>query len=120
MIVRNVEEIKEIKAHGEALYKYFFMRKDIYGYLGMEDVLKRLGGFWQTTVPPGKRLDPHQHEKHEQIYYLIEGSGLLRVGEEIRRVRKGDAIYIPPNTIHGFENDSEKPCTIIMVDAPLE
>ncbi len=120
MIVRNVDEIKEIQAHGEALYKYFFMRKDIYERLNMEDILRDLGGFWQTTVNPGKRLEPHSHENHEQIYYILDGGGLLTVGEETRRVRKGDAIYIPPKTSHSFYNDTEKPCIILMVDAIIE
>ena len=120
MIIKNAEEIKEIQAHGEALYKYFFMRKDVYDYLKMEDVLKDLGGFWQTIVNPGKRLEPHSHENHEQIYYILEGGGLLTVGEETRRVKKGDAIYIPPKTAHGFYNDTSKPCIIIMVDAIIE
>ena len=120
MIVRNVNEIKEIRAHGDALYKYFFMRKDVYGYLEMDDVLKVLGGFWQTTVNPKKRLEPHSHEDHEQIYYILEGEGLLTVGDDTRRVKRGDAIYIPPNTIHGFYNDTNEPCIILMVDAIIE
>jgi mannose-6-phosphate isomerase-like protein (cupin superfamily) len=119
MIVRNVDEIKEIKAHGEALYRYFFMRKDIYERLGMDDVLKVLGGFWQTTVGGGRKLDPHSHEDHEQVYYVLEGGGLLTVGAETKRVRKGDAVYIPPGTSHSFHNDTDESCTIIMVDAPL-
>ena len=120
MIARNIDEIREIQAHGEARYKYFFMRKDIYGYLEMDDVLKKLGGFWQTTVNPGKKLDPHSHENHEQIYYILEGGGLLTVGDDTRRVRKGDAIYIPPKTSHSFHNDTDKPCIIMMVDAVIE
>ncbi|HDM45107.1 MAG TPA: cupin domain-containing protein, partial [Candidatus Bathyarchaeota archaeon] len=52
--------------------------------------------------------------------YILEGGGLLTVGEETRRVRKGDAIYIPPKTVHGFYNDTSKPCIIIMVDAIIE
>jgi len=120
MIVRNINEIKEIQAHGEALYRYFFMRKDVYGYLSMEDVLRRLGGFWQTTVRPGKNLEPHRHENHEQIYYVLEGGGLLTIGDETRNVTKGDAVYIPPNATHSFYNDSDSPCVIVMVDEILE
>jgi len=119
MIIRNVNEIKEIQAHGEAVYRYFYMRKDIYHYLSMDDVLKTLGGFWQTTVNPGKKLDPHSHKDHEQIYYIADGEGLLTVGEETRRVKRGDAVYIPPDTSHGFRNDTEKPCIILMVDTVL-
>lgn len=120
MIARNVDEIREIQAHGEALYRYLFMRKDIYHYLAMDHVLQRLGGFWQTTVKPGANLDPHKHERHEQVYYILEGAGRLTVGDETRGVRKGDAIYIPPDTSHGFYNDSDAPCVIIMVDEVLD
>ncbi len=96
------------------------MRKDVYDYLKMEDALKELGGFWQTTVNPGKRLKSHSHENHEQIYYILDGGGLLTVGEETRRVKKGDATYnIPPKTSHSFYN-ADKPCIIVMVDAIIE
>ncbi|MEM2904114.1 MAG: cupin domain-containing protein [Candidatus Bathyarchaeia archaeon] len=119
MIVRNVNEIKEIQAHGEALYKYFYMRKDVYHYLSMDDVLKTLGGFWQTTVTAGRKLDPHSHKDHEQIYYIAEGEGQLTVGDETRKVKKGDAVYIPPGASHSFHNDTDKACVILMVDAVL-
>ena len=120
MIVKNVNEVKEIKAHGEAVYRYLYMRKDIYGRLNMEDILKSLGGFWQTTVYPNKTLEEHMHENHEQIYFILRGGGVLRVGDEERKVKPGDAIYIPPKTPHSFYNDGEEECIILMVDAIID
>lgn len=119
MIVKNIDEIKVIQAHGEAFYKYFYMRKDIYHYLKMDDILTTLGGFWETTVNPGKKLEPHTHKDHEQIYYIIEGKGLLTIGDETRRVKPGDAIYIPPATSHEYNNDADEPTKIIMVDVVI-
>ncbi len=42
----------------------------------------------------------HQHY-HSQVTYVISGQFDLTIGEETRRMKGGDAFYIPPNVIHG-------------------
>jgi len=47
---------------------------------------------------------PLHHHAPEQCYYIIEGEGMMTVGNENCKVQKGDAIYIPANAIHGIKN----------------
>ena len=42
----------------------------------------------------------HQHY-HSQVTYVISGQFDLTIGEETRRMKGGDAFYIPPNVMHG-------------------
>ena len=42
----------------------------------------------------------HQHH-HSQVTYVISGQFDLTIGEETRRMKGGDAFYIPPNVMHG-------------------
>lgn len=45
----------------------------------------------------------HSHEP-EQMYYILEGSGIITVDDEEQTVVKGDCIFIPSNSKHGFKN----------------
>ncbi len=38
---------------------------------------------------------PHYHPRAEEIYYILRGAGLMRIGEETAAVGPGDAIAIP-------------------------
>ncbi len=49
----------------------------------------------------------HSHEA-EQISYILEGSGIMTVGEEDREVKTGDCIFVPSNKKHGIKNSGNK------------
>ena len=38
----------------------------------------------QARLPPGARTTPHYHPLTEEIYYVLEGTGEMRIGEETR------------------------------------
>ena len=59
-----------------------------------------------VEVAPGSRQRLHDHVA-EQAYVILRGRGKMRVGEEERRVEKGDLVYVPPGALHGIENASE-------------
>ncbi|NLD92550.1 MAG: cupin domain-containing protein [Fibrobacter sp.] len=40
----------------------------------------------------------------EQSYFIIEGKGLMQVGNEECEVGKDDSIFIPSNELHGLKN----------------
>jgi len=111
MIIKiNVDEIKQEKVHGGGLAKEIMPH----------DVLKAFSGIWQMTVPPGVTLESHSHENEEQIYCILDGEGIIIVGEDECRVRSGDIIYLPPKIAHSFRNDGKKPCIYIGVGAYLK
>jgi mannose-6-phosphate isomerase-like protein (cupin superfamily) len=45
----------------------------------------------------------HAHAP-EQVYYILEGSGVMTVGDERRPVEAGDCVYFPSFARHGLEN----------------
>ena len=54
-------------------------------------------GYNLTAVPPGKRAFPfHNHRLNEEMFYIIEGSGEVRIGQETYPVRAGDIVACPP------------------------
>jgi uncharacterized cupin superfamily protein len=57
----------------------------------------RLLGYNITAVLPGKRAFPlHNHHANEEMFFILQGSGELRVGEERWSIRQGDFIASPP------------------------
>jgi mannose-6-phosphate isomerase-like protein (cupin superfamily) len=51
---------------------------------------------------------PTNHNNHEEVFYIINGTGKIKVGHEEARLRDGDIIYIPENTAHSIINDGEE------------
>ncbi len=58
----------------------------------------------EARLPAGGRTTPHHHEKTEEIYYILAGQALMRVGQETATVGPGDAIAIPPGASHQITN----------------
>jgi uncharacterized cupin superfamily protein len=65
-------------------------------------------GYNLTAVPPGKRAYPfHSHRVQEEMFYVIEGTGEVRIGNETFPIRAGDIIACPtggPETAHQIVN----------------
>jgi quercetin dioxygenase-like cupin family protein len=56
-----------------------------------------------ASLPPGGALHEHRHTQDE-VYLVLEGSGLVRVGGEARTVEAGSAVFIPGDALHSCEN----------------
>jgi mannose-6-phosphate isomerase-like protein (cupin superfamily) len=57
----------------------------------------------RATVGPGARTLPHRL-KSAEVYYIIEGTGIMHVGPEQAEVGPGQAVYIPPGEVQLIEN----------------
>jgi uncharacterized cupin superfamily protein len=54
-------------------------------------------GYNITAVPPGKRAFPfHNHLVNEEMFFVLEGAGEIRIGESVHPIRAGDVIACPP------------------------
>ena len=58
----------------------------------------------EARLPAGLSTTAHRHPVTEEIYYVLEGRGRMRVSDEVREVGPGDAIAIPPGQIHQITN----------------
>lgn len=58
-------------------------------------------GYSFFTVPPGKAAFPfHSHHTNEEMIYIFEGEGVLRIGEDEMQVASGTFIAFPPGPDH--------------------
>jgi uncharacterized cupin superfamily protein len=66
------------------------------GFIGPRIGAQKLG-YNITAVPPGKSAFPlHNHHVNEEMFYILQGSGEVMIGQETYSVRAGDFIACPP------------------------
>lgn len=46
---------------------------------------------------------PHFHKRSTELYYVLEGEGLVTLDGEPHEVKKGSLVHIPPGVVHGAE-----------------
>ena len=72
----------------------------------------------EARLPPGASTTPHYHPLTEEIYYILEGTGRMTIGEETCDVGPGDAIAIPPGAIHTITTTSNVALKFLCCCAP--
>jgi mannose-6-phosphate isomerase-like protein (cupin superfamily) len=69
-------------------------------------------------VPPGYRFPyGHTHERQEEVYVVVRGSGRMKVDDEIIELKEWDAVRVPPGTWRGYEAGPDG-LEILVIGAP--
>jgi mannose-6-phosphate isomerase-like protein (cupin superfamily) len=109
MDVRNIDELTA------------FTTKDgseIRELLAHRNSCIRRQSFAEARLAPGAQTTAHYHRRTEEIYYLLEGEGLMQIGNETRPVVAGDAIAIPPGAVHQITNSGRALLRFLCCCAP--
>jgi len=72
----------------------------------------------EARLPVGGSTQEHYHPRAEEIYYITHGSGKIRIEGEMRDVRVGDAIAIPPGQKHKLWNTGHETLHLLCCCAP--
>ena len=67
---------------------------------------------------PGQEQTGHAHAGSDKVYFVIDGSGCFRIGDEERTVRSGTAVFAPAGTSHAVRNPGPEPLTLLVFMAP--
>jgi mannose-6-phosphate isomerase-like protein (cupin superfamily) len=65
--------------------------------------LERSGVSYQRLEPNSRQPWGHRHERQEEVYVVIEGSGVAKVGDEEVELARLDAIRVAPEHARNFE-----------------
>ena len=57
-----------------------------------------------VTLDPNGGQVPWHNQEQEEVYFVIEGTGEMCLGEERQIVTTGQAVYIPPGVFHQLTN----------------
>lgn len=72
----------------------------------------------EATLAAGQSTVRHHHRVSEEIYYLLEGTGVMELDGVTRRVGPGDAVLIPPGAWHRIEADGDGPVRLLCACSP--
>lgn len=72
----------------------------------------------EARVPVGGATLEHYHIKTEEIYFILQGKGRMKIEEEISEVKEGDAIAILPGKRHKIWNIGNNVLKILCCCAP--
>ena len=72
----------------------------------------------EARLPVGASTQEHYHPKAEEIYYITHGTGRMRIEGELRDVKPGDAIAIPPGKKHKLWNTGTETLRLLCCCAP--
>ena len=79
------------------------------------------GGFFlsETTIAAGfPGPPPHVHETLHDMFYVLEGTLTMRLGDEEREARPGTFVCVPPGIVHTFSNRSDAPVRFLNFNIP--
>lgn len=73
---------------------------------------------WRLT--PGQASTRHRHRTSTELYVLIEGTGRLRVGDDLLTLAPLDCVIVEPPPVRQVFNDTPAEQLWLIVGAPTE
>ena len=88
------------------------------------DYLERTGsenlGARLWRLPPKSVNTLHKHIRSEEFYFVLEGTGRMRVGDQTLTVPKYGAVLVAPDQLRQVFNDTDDEVLWLIVGAPEE
>jgi mannose-6-phosphate isomerase-like protein (cupin superfamily) len=109
MDIRNLNEVSA------------FITKDgseIRELLAYRNSVIRRQSLAEARLPAGGSTQEHYHPNTEEIYYITDGQGKMRIESEYREVKPGDAIAIPPGQKHKIWNTGQETLRLLCCCVP--
>jgi len=86
------------------------------------DFLERTGSeilgarLWRLSPKSANTL--HKHPKAEEFYFVVEGTGRMRVGDDTLTVLKHGGVLVGPKILRQVFNDTDSDVLWLIVGAP--
>jgi len=91
------------------------MHPDVHGKKGYGVNRQSLA---EATIPTGVSTKLHKHHQTEELYFILDGQGLMTLADDQFEVGPGDTICIPPETPHCIENTGTNELKILCCCSP--
>ncbi len=74
---------------------------------------------YRIDLPAGSPgAKPHRHSRFAESFTVLTGEVALYDGARWLIAVEGDHLYVPPQGVHGFRNDSGAPAAMLMMSTP--
>ena len=71
-----------------------------------------------VTLDPNGGQVPWHNQDSEEVYFVVDGTGEMCLGEERRTLTSGQMVYIPPGVFHQLTNIGDTPLRMIYCYGP--
>ncbi len=71
-----------------------------------------------NSFQPGQEHAPHVHDGQDKLYFILEGRGMVHVGEQTEFLSAGDAAFAPSGVVHSIRNPGPERLVVMAVLAP--
>ncbi|MGA1531075.1 MAG: cupin domain-containing protein [Kiritimatiellia bacterium] len=71
-----------------------------------------------VTLEPGGGQVPWHNQEQEEVYFVLEGTGEMCLGEEVSELKAGQLVQIPPGVFHQLSNKGDTPLKMIYCYGP--
>ncbi len=71
-----------------------------------------------VTLDPNGGQVPWHNQEQEEVYFIVEGTGEMCLGEERQTVTSGQMVYIPPRVFHQLTNIGATPLRMMYCYGP--
>jgi quercetin dioxygenase-like cupin family protein len=79
------------------------------------------GSFYlgETVIEPGfPGPPPHRHRRLHDMFYVLDGTLTLRLGDETLELGPGSFVCVPPGVVHTFSNPGDAPVRLLNFNTP--
>ena len=111
--IRNLAEARwhELPGHHGGALSKLLVHPDTAGSRELD--------FRISCYAPMAYVARHKHQVQEQIYHVLEGEGLMEIGDTTRVVRKNDFIFLPPGVEHALQNSGTGNLVFLVITSPV-
>ena len=71
-------------------------------------------------LAPGQASTRHRHLAQDELYVVLEGTGRIRVGEELLTLAPLSSLYVEADTLRQVFNDTDADALWLVAGAPQE
>lgn len=86
------------------------------------DFLERTGtkamGARLWSLPPTSANTLHKHVTSEEFYFVLEGTGRMRIGKETLTIKKHGGVHVMPDQLRQVFNDTDEEILWLIFGAP--
>jgi mannose-6-phosphate isomerase-like protein (cupin superfamily) len=90
--------------------------KPIFGEADTENrIMRSVARFGEVTLDARGKCQAVLYDRQEEVYFILEGKGVLRYGDQAYAMRANDFTYLAPGVKHSIENSSEQALRVLVM-----
>ncbi len=72
-----------------------------------------------AVLKPGMTSQPHLLKESSEVYFILEGQGVMHIDDESAAVTQGQAVYIPPGSKQYIQNTGTDDLKFLAIVHPM-